>query len=332
MKVKIFLIISLLIIFNNNNINTVSSNYCEDNIKKTYKESEIVDYLYYCFMNRKDVVVLYYDKMNLSILESIIQKVFLIDDPKTIYDAEGLWGLMESYEVSIVPRLLDKEYYIFIKFNYKYSVSEMELINTWLDKTILILQNKYNINIKPDKDKAKIVHDYLINEFNYDIELKNIDDYNGISTGKMVCQGYALLYCKIMNLLNVKCKIVFSDQHSWNVVKIENKWYQVDVSGDDLGHINIKKPIYTYFLKEKLVGEKYNIIKSGIYFWNEMEIVNICNIQEIIFYKLKTYILNIFKYMFVILTMNIFLILILLIIINKKRRKYKKIFTDYMSI
>ena len=80
----------------------------------------------------------------------------------------------------------------------------------------------------------------------------------------MVCQGYALLTYRLLGRLDVPCKIIMSDTHSWNIVQMEDGlWYHLDCTNDDLG-IYGKQNIYDYFLKPQLTGEQYDYKQSCI--------------------------------------------------------------------
>ena len=103
-------------------------------------------------------------------------------------------------------------------------------------------------NITPnmsDYEKVKTIHDYIVLNTEFDIKnLKNNtlrdDSYSakGVLIDHLaVCQGYAEAFKLIMTELDIGCHIItgYADQelHAWNIVRIDNEWYQVDVTWDD---------------------------------------------------------------------------------------------------
>lgn len=94
-----------------------------------------------------------------------------------------------------------------------------------------------------DVQKALVIHDYLCMIALYPRLAYTSDDkqiyhsaYGMFYDGTVVCAGYALAYSAIMNYLGIPCKYVISDEmaHAWNIVQINGKWYNVDLTYDDL--------------------------------------------------------------------------------------------------
>ncbi len=108
-----------------------------------------------------------------------------------------------------------------------------------------------------DYETVKNVHDYLIDHFEYDhrTSFENHTDIDGFRDGKMVCSGYSLAAYYLLNEAGVKTRVVtgsgneeLSDtmDHMWNVVLVDGKWYNLDITWDDGGG---DKKLDTYFLK-----------------------------------------------------------------------------------
>lgn len=332
-SIFLFLLVPYFIYANeesDNDINLIMNEYGVSELRYIDNELEIVNYIYECFLERKVAAIVFTGIVDKSKIKEFVEEVFLIDDVGTVYDAEGLWGIMDSYEVSIIYE--HNVSYIFLKMKYINTKEEMELFKECINNTIDELESKYQINNCKDVEKARIVHDYLVEKFDYDKGLNNTNDYIGMLSGKMVCQGYALLYCKLMNLLGIKCKIVFSSSHSWNVIEIDKQWYQVDVSGDDFGYLGIQVPRYNNFFKKKLVGQKYEIIKPEIYFWNQIEFSNIVKVKDIIVYRITKCLLFLCIIVLLIFLMYLIFVLPTICIITRKRKKSIAEFEDYNSI
>ena len=97
---------------------------------------------------------------------------------------------------------------------------------------------------------ALSLHDYLAVHASYDESLKNHEAYDLLVKGTAVCEGYAQAYQDLLDLAgidNILCTSISMD-HEWNMVRIGQSWYHVDVTWDDpvsdrLGRVN-----HNYFL------------------------------------------------------------------------------------
>ena len=116
-----------------------------------------------------------------------------------------------------------------------------------------------------DYDKIMKIHDYLVDNTEYDSSYQSIGTYGiyGALIGKKcVCEGYAKSLKYLANEAGIKCEIMQgtgtnnsgqTESHAWNCVKIDGIWYEVDATWDDPIMIgsgyktNMYK--YKYFLK-----------------------------------------------------------------------------------
>ena len=94
-----------------------------------------------------------------------------------------------------------------------------------------------------DFQKEVFVHDFIINNVEYDHTLgdggKRLEPYTvyGVFVEKKaVCEGIAKAVKLLLNLLDVKCIIVDGtvdgERHSWNIVKLKDFSYNLDVTFD----------------------------------------------------------------------------------------------------
>ena len=116
-----------------------------------------------------------------------------------------------------------------------------------------------------DYQKIKTVHDYLIDTIEYENDLtqSNIYDiYGALVKKRCVCEGYAKAFQYLMNEIGIENTIVIgvgtnsqdqTENHAWNYVELNEKWYAVDVTWDDPiitgGGKLTNKSRYEYFLK-----------------------------------------------------------------------------------
>lgn len=102
-----------------------------------------------------------------------------------------------------------------------------------------------------DVEKVLFVHDYITANYEYDITYKNRNLFTTIRDKKCVCQGYSYLFMHILNTyFNIECTTVPSDicNHMWNKVKINEKWYNIDLTSDDPTPNMSSLANHTYFL------------------------------------------------------------------------------------
>ncbi len=100
-------------------------------------------------------------------------------------------------------------------------------------------------------DKAKVVHDYFINNTEYDHSMAMTTSYDLLVKGKGVCGGYSLGYKMVMDQLGIPCQLVTSKtmNHQWNAVQIDGKWYNVDVTWDENYTESLQTVSYDNFMK-----------------------------------------------------------------------------------
>ena len=118
-----------------------------------------------------------------------------------------------------------------------------------------------------DFEKALYIHDYIVLNSEYDLELLKILKTEGTLTGELrsekyteysilingtgICGSYALAYRALMNAAGVDCLYLSSQQmnHAWNMVKIDGEWYHVDCCWDDPVPDTYGDARRTYFLR-----------------------------------------------------------------------------------
>lgn len=123
-----------------------------------------------------------------------------------------------------------------------------------------ILQNRKSTTY----DNIKMVHDYLVENIEYDTTISKDNIYNiygAMINNQAVCEGYARSFKYLMDSFGIPCTLVIgkgtnsegrTENHAWNYVQIGNSWYAVDSTWDDpistTGWVS-KSSRYRYFLK-----------------------------------------------------------------------------------
>jgi len=117
-----------------------------------------------------------------------------------------------------------------------------------------------------DHEKVKAVHDYIVLNGKYDTTLQFYSDYDLLTKGTSVCNGYALLTYNMLNKLNIPVKLVTGtgngELHIWDMVKLEDYWFHLDTTWDDPLPDNNTVFYNYYMLTEKEISKDHTIDES----------------------------------------------------------------------
>jgi len=176
------------------------------------------------------------NKIVVFMLFARIQKVLFalqLDNPELFY--------VNFKKVLINIRL---PFIIFI-FNFYINKSEAKVINNKVDEifTRICVANEFEFELN--------LYRYIIENFSYNDEDKetNYSLIGIIKDGKAVCQGFSQFFMMLCQKKNIPCMIatgmVNGEPHAWNIVKIDGKTYNVDVTA---GISHKENKIYFSFL------------------------------------------------------------------------------------
>ena len=103
-------------------------------------------------------------------------------------------------------------------------------------------------------DQEKYLHDEICKMNTYDSNNHmNQSAYSALTTGSSVCAGYARAFQAACQRLGITCYYVtgvsMGSTHAWNIVKIDGKFYNVDLTWDDSISESIGFVSYDYFNK-----------------------------------------------------------------------------------
>lgn len=90
-------------------------------------------------------------------------------------------------------------------------------------------------------NKELAIHDWIVNNTQYDSSLTKFTAYNALEEHSAVCEGYALLIYKLLTQAGIPSQIVSGtadngqnqESHAWNLVNINGFWYHLDTTWDD---------------------------------------------------------------------------------------------------
>ena len=175
-------------------------------------------------------------------------ETYIYDNPDVFYlDVNKMYLNIEtttrgnnvSYNVFInngsTTNYLDEGYSSEAQINQ--AISQLESVKQQIVAQAQVQGSTYN--------QIKYVHDYIVDNTNYDSTISNSDIYNIYGTlirKSSVCEGYAKSFKYIMDALDIPCVMVIgeatnssgeSESHAWNYVQINNIWYAIDCTWDD---------------------------------------------------------------------------------------------------
>ncbi len=97
-------------------------------------------------------------------------------------------------------------------------------------------------------EQVAYLHDYMVTTFTYDNAYRVYDAYSLLTGGRGVCQAYALLFTALLEAVGVEsvCVTCFEMSHEWNMVRLGEDWYHIDLIWDDTDTRG--EVLHTYFL------------------------------------------------------------------------------------
>lgn len=117
--------------------------------------------------------------------------------------------------------------------------------------------------VSGDVEKEKVVYKELMNRVVYDENsVLNQSAYSAMVNGSSVCAGYSRAFQYILQQLNIPCYFCSGyangGYHAWNIVKVDGKFYNADLSWDDeLGDIS-NSYSYVYFnISDKIISSDH---------------------------------------------------------------------------
>lgn len=262
--------------------------YYAYNIKNKYSDSEennyyLDDHFNYVenykdmgLKNKDDLINFIYYSLNAGIehTERYIDKDYVsyLDDIKYLTSNDGknfkeqlsiLNNYVHPYNSSNNIKLsYGSEYTFGITIKRAYTDKEIEEINKIVDE---VIKEKIS-NDMPVKEKIKVIHDYIIDNTEYDkLKTENINDttyksetaYGALIQGYATCNGYADAMAIFLDKINVINYKISNKEHIWNLVYLDGKWYHLDLTWDDpISDKNINRD--TYFLISTSDLEKLN--------------------------------------------------------------------------
>lgn len=102
--------------------------------------------------------------------------------------------------------------------------------------------SEYITDDMSDYTRARVLHDWLIGNADYDLTYTRYDASGVLLYGSGVCDSYARAYQMLLAAAGIESIIVTGkagsspdsyENHGWNLVKLDGSWYHIDCTWDD---------------------------------------------------------------------------------------------------
>lgn len=203
--------------------------------------------LNYSFQSAMNAILL--DNPDMFFID--ITKMYLLTH-STTYAFRGT-----TYEVSIGASDEVGSY-----LNDNFDESSVQVADTKLKSLKKVILKKLEGD---DIDKIQQIHDYLVENLEYDSTFSNDNIYNiygALINNSTVCEGYAKAFKYLLDAAGIPCVMISgtaqntkgqTETHAWNYVLLDGKWYAIDVTWDDpiiIGGGNLSEEAkYKYYLR-----------------------------------------------------------------------------------
>ncbi len=212
-------------------------------------EEELINTIYMALLNRQNTITIKYTlpKYELN-LNELFDEVLSIDRKKNTKDGDYLRYSIKSW--SAEARMVGRDTTLWIKAKYKTTQKEEKAV----DKKVKSVLKSLKLEDASDYEKVKAIHDYIINRVSYDTKLTRTSAYDALIDKSAVCEGYSMLAYRMFIEAGLETRIISGTgnggPHAWNIVKVEGKWYNIDLTWDDpISSDGKPMLVYDYFLK-----------------------------------------------------------------------------------
>ncbi len=212
---------------------------------------DAIEIVYSALADGKETVkIQYFGSKNKieSYAKNTVEKAFLIDDKSTTDDFDYLKNKYRGYTAWISGAGL-------YTIHYKFKYSETDKQTQWVNSEVKRIVESLEMDNFSDYEKVKVIHDYIVNHTSYDLTAKYNSAYEALKSNVTACQGYSNLAYKMFKEAGIDCRIITGiadkEPHAWNIVKVEDKWYNIDCTWDDPVGGGKHNNHYDYFLKSE---------------------------------------------------------------------------------
>ncbi len=123
-------------------------------------------------------------------------------------------------------------YYLRLNFNIGVSDSKYPSVDSIVRSAVAECNSKTDGS---EYEKALWLHDWLLDQLEYDKTLKWSSAESALTRGLGTCQSYESAYAKLLTAAGIENSETRDtyDGHTWNAMKLDGQWYQTDCTWDD---------------------------------------------------------------------------------------------------
>lgn len=171
-----------------------------------------------------------------------------------LYDHPELFWLDLGYSYQYLENMGIVE----IHLSYNETINDIDEAKQLFEESVNTIVNNANA-YGSDEEKERYVHDILIEMIEYDESASlNQSAYSALVNHRTVCAGYAKAFQYLMQKLDIPCYFVVGQsegqQHAWNLVYIDSRWMNVDVTWDD----GLEDPYYFFNKNDSFFQESHS--------------------------------------------------------------------------
>jgi len=189
-----------------------------------------------------------------------VMQVVLGDNPSVIYFNKTQIKIEESISGRRIK---------LVGINLK---SQAKSMNLKLSVTANLIVSSIRKSSTDDYSLLINTYEFLQKNIKYDDKLLNgshsnthsHNAYGALLNKVAVCDGFSSAFALLAQKLGFECMLVIGDstrsqasssKHAWNIVKVQNKYYHMDVTWDAIRYNEYKEYSYTYFaLKDQEIA------------------------------------------------------------------------------
>ncbi|MGN0643026.1 MAG: transglutaminase domain-containing protein [Huintestinicola sp.] len=224
--------------------------------RSPYSGRNIITRPYSCTsLSEKELAL--YDKLTSAMLECKSTITFSSSEQITYDELFNTYQLIYNDEYSlfyisptIEYSLNSNDYIVAMNPRYNYSVSQIKEMKEEIEAAAEKILSAVTPEMS-DYEIVKYIHDYVIKSCVYSESADMNSIYGCLVTKKALCQGYAHTFSYLCSRLGIEsCTVlgVASEEHMWNMVKMDGDWYHIDLTWDDPDRASFPDSVrYDYF-------------------------------------------------------------------------------------
>ena len=171
--------------------------------------------------------------------------------------------------------------------------SQRENINNKITEYI----DSFNTYKETKDDLIRAIHDYIVNNTSYKYNESGLPDDSPSShnilgivlNNSAVCEGYTKIFQLLCHINNIECVLSTGtgktkkgdENHAWNIIKIDDNWYFIDVTWDDsLNSLKYYLKSYSEMIKDH-IPDISNSINDGINYIYNLPVISTTDYESV---------------------------------------------------